>query len=94
MSDACISRTHQVSSGSMSATVVAPVLGSVIRSARIDAGLTQTELADKVSVKQSTGAMWESGKQRLRSQQVIPVAKVLGIDPTALLAAVDAETAQ
>ena len=41
----------------MSATVVAPVLGSVIRSARIDAGLTQTELADKVSVKQSTVSM-------------------------------------
>ena len=78
----------------MSATVVAPVLGSVIRSARIDAGLTQTELADKVGVKQSTVSMWESVKQRLRIHQVIPVAKVLGIDPTALLAAVDAETAQ
>ena len=47
-----------------------------------------------MSVKQSTVSMWESGKQRLRIHQVIPVAKVLGIDPTALLAAVDAETAQ
>lgn len=72
----------------------APVLGNLIRQARIDAGLTQAGLSALLNgVQQSTVSMWESGKQRPKITQLAPLANALRIDRDALLAAVDAETA-
>lgn len=72
--------------------VIAPVLGPLLRSARLDAGITQTELADIVEVKQSTVSMWESGRQRPHLHQVPLIAETLGIDATSLVSAVTVET--
>lgn len=72
--------------------VIAPVLGNLIKLARIDKRLTQDELGEALDVRQSTVSMWETGKQRPRVHQLGPLAAALGISRDALLAAVDSET--
>ena len=57
----------------------------IIREARRKRGLTQAELAEAIHVDQSTVSAWEAGKKIPRSDRLARLARVLGIDPKALL---------
>ncbi len=46
---------------------------------RKESGITQTELAEKLKVKQSTIAMWETGKSKPRTDDLYIIAEVLGV---------------
>lgn len=46
--------------------------------ARVSAGLTQTELADKLSVSKQTVLMWERGKRTPRPYVVESIASICG----------------
>jgi DNA-binding XRE family transcriptional regulator len=67
------------------------LLGPIIRTARIEAGMTQAELAAAMDVKQSTVSLWESGYQKVRLHQVPVLARMLKMDPSVFLAAAEAE---
>lgn len=43
-------------------------------------GLTQTELADMLGIKQSTVAMWENGKSMPGTNTLIRLADILDVD--------------
>lgn len=46
---------------------------------RKDSGITQEVLATKLGVKQSTIAMWETGKSKPRTDDLYVIADVLGV---------------
>lgn len=48
---------------------------------RIESGLTQVELADKLKVRQSYVSNYETGERRLDVVEFILVCKALGLDP-------------
>lgn len=50
---------------------------SVIKKLRINANMTQEELAKEMSVSQSTVAMWESNSAKPRTDKIPVLAKVL-----------------
>jgi len=62
--------------------------------ARKAAGLTQAELAGRLKCHQSFVARVESGERRIDVIELIVLARALGADVTALLAAADAATGQ
>jgi transcriptional regulator with XRE-family HTH domain len=53
--------------------------------ARRSAGLTQTELAEKLSRPQSFVSKYERGERRLDVVEFLEVAKALGVDPAGLI---------
>ncbi len=60
--------------------------GERIREARIKAGLTQTELADKVGVKFSAIHKYESGKVvNLKRETIAALAEALDVKPSWLM---------
>lgn len=59
--------------------------GSLLREARLRAGLTQHELALRVGWSPDTLANYETGRRGLRAAQLIEVASALGVPPAALL---------
>ena len=56
-----------------------------LKAAREAAGLTQQQLADRISEPQSFVSRFERGERRLDVIEFIHVAHALGIDPVALL---------
>jgi transcriptional regulator with XRE-family HTH domain len=56
-----------------------------LKAAREEAGLTQKELADRLSEPQSFVSRFESGERRLDVVEYIHVSRALEIDPVALL---------
>lgn len=68
-----------------------PLLGRLIRQARLDKQWTQTDLADKMGTIQSTVSSWESGKQQPKIPQILDLARVLEVDRLALIDAVAVE---
>ena len=56
-----------------------------IRHYRQKKGLSQTQLAEKLRVQQSTIAMWESGKNTPRTDKLIEIADVLDCEISDLL---------
>lgn len=54
--------------------------------ARQDAGLTQVELAKKLSRPQSFVSKFERGERRLDVTEFLEVARALGIDPARTIA--------
>ncbi len=60
-----------------------------IKKAREKAGLTQQELADKLSVGQSTVAMWETDNSLPRADKLPALAKFLGCTIDELLSDVE-----
>lgn len=55
-------------------------LGELIKQKRIDKGLSQTELANKMGVNVSTISRWESGEiENMRRHHVALISKVLDI---------------
>ena len=50
-----------------------------LAAARVNAGLTQQEMADKMGVARSTVIDWESGKREMKSAYIIAFCAVTGI---------------
>ena len=46
---------------------------------RKEHGLTQQQIADKLNIKQSTVAMWETGKSSPSFKTLIALSEVLGV---------------
>lgn len=62
-------------------------VGALIRDARVEAELTQGELADRLGVDRSAIAHWELGHTLPRLDTYNAVCRVLGIDTGALAVA-------
>lgn len=60
----------------------------LLKEARLRAGLTQQQLADKLGVPQSFVAKYEGGERRLDVLEFIEAAEAFGSDPRQLFAAV------
>ena len=59
-----------------------------IKTARLAAGMTQQELADKIGVKQSWVGKLEAGEikiENITARKLVDLAAALGIDPRELL---------
>jgi len=56
-----------------------------IKERRIAAGLTQTELAEKIGVSQATVGMWETGNRTPRASKLLELSKLLGCSVEDLL---------
>jgi len=59
--------------------------GSLIRTARIGHGFTQTELAAAVGLTRTSVVNIEKGRQKLLLHKLFDFASALGLDPVALL---------
>jgi transcriptional regulator with XRE-family HTH domain len=55
-------------------------IGTRIRAARLDRGLTQDELSDQVGVSRSAVAQWETGRTGQVTGNLSRIADVLGIN--------------
>ncbi len=60
-------------------------LGERLSEARIKAGLSQAELASRMGTTQPAIAYWERGAQRLRSDVVARLSRILGVSADELL---------
>lgn len=58
---------------------------SLIRAARIAAGMTQQQLADALGIAQQSVARWETGEREPRVSTLRRIAAVLGCNLSALL---------
>ena len=56
-----------------------------IAQARLDAGLTTSELAEKLGVDKATVSNWESGRRQLALDRLVQVAEILNVSVTYLL---------
>ena len=56
-----------------------------IAQARIDAGLTTSELAEKLGVDKATVSNWESGRRQLALDRLIQISELLNVSVTYLL---------
>lgn len=64
----------------MESTSDRPPLAAFLRERREAQGLTQQALADRLSVKQSTVAAWETGQNRPPIDLLVDVAEALAIE--------------
>lgn len=62
-----------------------PTLGKSIRNARLNAGLTQAELADRIGAAQHTISLYENDRQDMSAKRLFEIAKTLGVLPDSLL---------
>ena len=62
----------------MDSRVRKPTIGGTIRAARLAAGLTQTELADRLGTAQANVSGWETGQRRPTPESLFAVGRVLG----------------
>lgn len=60
-------------------------LGERLAEARIKAGLSQAELAERMGTTQPAIAYWERGAKRLRSDVITRLSKILGVSADELL---------
>ena len=56
-----------------------------LRSARLKAGLTQQELAEKLCISQQGYNLWENGERLPRLDRMRDLIEILGIDPYEML---------
>ncbi len=63
--------------------------GSLIKEARLRAGLTQQELADRLSTSQSVIARWESNRRSPTFETVVRAIRACGLDLHPSIAAYD-----
>lgn len=67
-------------------------VGSIIKTARLQKGFTQEELAEKVGVKKSAVAKWENGRvSEIKRSNLKMLADALGLKPTDLLGDINSE---
>lgn len=59
--------------------------GERFRAARLNAGMTQTELADALDLSRSSVANIEGGRQGVYAEDVVRAAVILGVEPGWLL---------
>lgn len=59
--------------------------GNRIAQLRTKAGLSQPQLADRMNVSQSTIAMWESGKRKVSTEDVVKLADLFKVTTDYLL---------
>lgn len=57
----------------------------MLRDERVNAGITQTELADRLSVPQSFVAKYELGERRLDAVELIQVLEALGVSANSFI---------
>lgn len=61
-------------------------VGDLIKQARIEKGLTQEELGEKVGVKKSAVAKWENGRvSEIKRSNLKKLSDALGLNPNRLL---------
>ncbi|MCX8981161.1 helix-turn-helix domain-containing protein [Citrobacter portucalensis] len=60
----------------------------ILRSARIDKGITQTQLAESLGKPQSFVAKVENGERRLDVIEFATIARLLSLDPVVILNAI------
>jgi ribosome-binding protein aMBF1 (putative translation factor) len=60
-------------------------IGDKIRAARVHRGWSVVDLAEKLGVTRQCVESWEAGKTAPRAQRVTKVARVLDLEPAALL---------
>jgi transcriptional regulator with XRE-family HTH domain len=60
-------------------------LGEQIRATRREGGITQEEVAERLSLNRTTIVNIEKGRQRLAVHQLVNLAAVLGCEPASLL---------
>lgn len=65
-------------------------LMAVLKQARLDAGLTQTELADRLKRPQSFVAKYENGERKVEVVEFVQIVKEIGCDGCEIIAAVSA----
>lgn len=56
-------------------------LMAALKQARLDAGLTQTELAERLKRPQSFVAKYENGERRVEVVELVEIATAMGADP-------------
>jgi len=61
-------------------------VGNLLAGARIKAGLTQAQLADKLEVRQNMISDYERGRRRLSPAMAARIAGILGVKPERLIA--------
>lgn len=54
-------------------------IGDKIRQVRVARNLTQQDLADKMGLKRNTISQWESGSRNVSVEQLIEIARVVGV---------------
>ena len=59
-------------------------LGESIRNARLNAGLTQAELANRIGTNQHTISLYENDQQDMGVRRLFEIAKALGVLPVSL----------
>lgn len=62
------------------------LIGSHLKEQRLRAGLKQTDVAERLSVPQSTISKLESGERSLRLYELFTYADILGLSPNELFA--------
>lgn len=60
-------------------------LMAALKQARLDAGLTQTELADRLERPQSFVAKYENGERRVEVVEFVQIVRAIGCDGNAIL---------
>lgn len=63
-------------------------LAEIIAESRKNAGLNQSELARRLNITPQSVQAWESGRATPRPAALSPLAKILGIEPAVLIAAI------
>lgn len=60
-------------------------LMAALKQARLDAGLTQTELAERLERPQSFVAKYENGERRVEVVEFVQIVRAIGCDGNAIL---------
>lgn len=60
-------------------------LMAALKQARLDAGLTQTELADRLERPQSFVAKYENGERKVEVVEFVQIVRAIGCDGRAIL---------
>ena len=63
--------------------------GETLRRLRMEKGLSQQQLADRLHVERSSFANWEAGRRLPDAALISQIAKALGVDPAVLLSAAE-----
>lgn len=65
----------------------------MLKELRLKNDLTQTELAEKLNVKQSTVSMWESGRVKPPLNKISALAVALNVSPGEIVSCILGDTA-
>lgn len=67
-------------------------VGELIKKKRLERGMTQEELAEKVGVKKSAVAKWENGRvSEIKRSNLKMLSEALGVNPNELLGDIESD---